>query len=162
MDAARTKSILADLSTRPKCQDWSAKVQYVSKSVWSNIDAFVADDAQIIDDLIALLQDRDAFSVAQHVIPAFRKCSAEEDNNANKTRVLHNLHLKYHQTELISDPLRSDATAALYRAEKQAYYDADMLRARLFLRREEDFSEAEKVALQKWLEDCPIKPGPGG
>lgn len=161
MDRARTESLSAELAKRPKCQDWSTKVQHVSKSVWTSIDSIATDDPSI-DDLIDLLQDQDAFSVAQHVVPAFRKCSVEEGDSTNRTRVLRNLHLRHRDTELISDPTRSDATAALYRAEKQAYYDADMLRTRLFLRREEDFSEAEKAALQKWLEDCPVKPGAGG
>lgn len=165
MDIAQIKATLVKLAQQPKCQDWHAKVQYVSKAIWAEIDLLATTNPRIIDDMTALLQDEDAFSVAQHVVPAFRKCKtraatqsqSQADSDA-RSRVLRNLDHRHCQTGHVAGAVQSDAIGALYRAEKHAFYDADTLRARLFLRRNEDFSESEKLALQKWLDECPVKP----
>lgn len=167
MDIGSCRYKLAELAVRPKCHDWNAKAQHVCRAVWTAIGQVKTADPQVIANMRILLEDAEAFEVAKLVIPAFRDLTSEDgfaaESDVDKREILRHLqqhHAKSAAAEGDQKPRDNDPLSALYRAERQAYFDADIHRTRLFFRQMQQFDDTQKDLLRAWLEDCPVRKEP--
>ena len=157
MNAAQPFSNLPPLLQRPRCADWGAKVQYVCETIWSALDDandILADD---INNFINFLSDNDTFSLAELVIPEFRDKGSAPHVNGHKRHIMSSLTTLVDKRNIDLSKTQEAYDTPLYRAEKRAFYDADLHRMQLFLRQSRRFTPEEQAKIQLWIEQCPVR-----
>jgi hypothetical protein len=147
--------LLGSLESQPKVEDWGTKVLFVYETLWDALDHDLVAETDL-DTLVRLLGDRDILGLARNVIPELRdakEAARPTTQSKSKARFMNLV-----QPTLAPLTSKADASdSAMYQAEKNAVYDADVYRTMLFLRRTERFDEKEMDDIGEWLEKCPVK-----
>lgn len=150
-----------ELRLHPEMQNWSSKLQNACVTFWSSLPASTDIEQSKIDLFTELLQMPHALELAQLVIVELRTGSdpLSQALAPSKLKIIHALQPALRE-QVWPQPaqFQERIDTATYRAEKHAFYDADIHRVKLFLRRTENFTVEEELALIKWLEECPVKP----
>lgn len=133
--------------------DWATKIMFVCETIWEALDHDGMVTVAQEHVFASMLRDPEILPLAGAMIPELR--SEEEAEKATKSPQKENVIrlTGAHKPNLAADSIDS----AMYRAEKNAFYDADVYRTMLFLRRSERFTEEEILAIRRWLDACPVK-----
>lgn len=156
MDTPSLFEATTELNRRPKCSDWSSKVQLLCERFWKACEDGTA-TADVLEPVIALLNDRDTMMLVQLVIPELRGTPTEPLNSPYKAAILRATESIRAQIVRVESTTQADYDSALYRAEKDIYYEAEMHRVKLLLHHNNAFSAAEERALREWLDACPVQ-----
>lgn len=161
---------LEELSQFPKCHDWGAKVQATCEAIWEHFNAkHDADEhyPHLLERYISFLQDPDVFMLAQLSVPELRggeETKQSLQHHPVRATIITSVSKLIDKTRAIINDDLAHYDTPVYAAEKQAYYNADLYRTKLFLRRNKDFNEEERREILEWLEACPgaVKRGVDG
>jgi hypothetical protein len=153
----RALQVLATLQVPSRDEEWGAKVIFISETMWEALDHHGLVSEAHGHAFMEILKHPQALPLACAMIPEFRNVrEAEKVTNPRKLEIIRLIGI-HDRSPTIGDL----ADSTMYRAEKNAFYDADVYRTMLFLRRSEKFSDEEIADIRKWLDACPVKPSRG-
>lgn len=137
---------IKDLEIRPRYTNQSTKVLLIYETLQTLFGDSTITKRDIANRLVSLLSDRDTIMLAQIVIPELREIRVHSQNPLRNTILQANSELRDRIGQAESTKL-SDYNIALYRVEKDVYYEVDLYRVRLILLQSEAFDPDEKQAL---------------
>ncbi|CAO1601256.1 MAG: hypothetical protein LQ349_001121 [Xanthoria aureola] len=145
----------SEVIRRPRCHDWSAKVQDVCETIWAILDQWDQATAQYVMPMIKLLQDYDTFAITSLVIPELRDAAVGPRENPHKQRILESImYLRRHFAEIrAKDQAYYDREEPLYVREKEIYAEAEMKRAHALLCL--GLGQEQQEAVDEWLSNPP-------
>lgn len=155
-----TQQALSEVQDPTNCEDWGSKVQSACEAAWHALSVPAAViEARDFDLLISLLRKEDALSVAQQVIPELRRGGGGINITSPHQRRIVDAIRPTVAAQPMPPPrnIQDSYETPVSRAEKRAYYDADNYRTRLFLRQHDALSSEQKMKMEQWLKDCPVK-----
>ena len=152
-------TVLEELSRPQRCDDWGNKVQLLCEQFWRFLAEETVIAALVIGSFTSLLQQEDAFAIAQLVIPAFRDASTVTPENDNKQHILRYIELGRSISLQIQeqDQAHFDAYQPLYYQEKQIFHEAEVERARRLLYNHDILNAQQKEAVRQWMAARPCK-----
>ena len=152
--ARKALQVLGSLEARPKIDDWGTNVLFVYETLWEALEHDLV-AATELDTLVRLLDDADTLALARNVIPELRDArEAAKLTLEPKIKFIERVQAMTTPPQTLQS---SAADSAMYKAEKDALFDADAYRTMLFLRRTERFSDEELDDIREWLDKCPVK-----
>ncbi|KAG9521380.1 hypothetical protein KCV07_g3763, partial [Aureobasidium melanogenum] len=154
MSTQHIPALLRQLHERPRCPDWGAKVQFVTETIWNS---HTTEDfgTAIIQDLISLLQQDEAFALARLVVPEFRVVDPTTDG-LKRTIIDQTEGIRVRSLET-ENTTQFDFDTPLYRQEKEVFAEAEMYRASLLLHGTAAFDEVDAKEILEWLDKRPRK-----
>ncbi|KAK1814604.1 hypothetical protein LTR12_010990 [Friedmanniomyces endolithicus] len=157
MDNLTLDERLTELQQRPKCHAWYSKLQAVCIAFWAACDTNTPPGPAVMTALATLLQDPDAMGVAQLVLTDLRLGAGELLGHARKDGILSATVEVRNTIRQASSATQGDFDSALYKAEKEVFWDAELHRLRCLLHQSEQFTSEEQQKLRLWLHQCPIR-----
>ncbi len=146
-------TVLQEISRPQRCNDWGTKVQSLCEQFWLSLDEDNDIASSLMTAVTSLLQQEDAFAIAQLVIPDFRPGPTLQPEGDNKQHVIRHIELKRSISLQITNQNQThfDADQPLYRLEKQIFHEGLIERAGYLLYDHNILDAQQKKAVWNWL-----------
>lgn len=157
METTKLQQLLDDLTAEPRCDDWGAKFQWACETLWNDLGTGKSspNSSIMVDQLISLMSKPDAMELARLVIPELRAHADMKLSDPSQQKIIDCTTQHRSTFTKIETTRQEDFDNPLYKAEKQAFSEAEMYRASLLLYGSAAFDEVQEKEILEWLSNRP-------
>ncbi|KAI7215274.1 hypothetical protein KC333_g5552 [Hortaea werneckii] len=154
LDMEQLEALLHQTRKDERSPSWAADVQQTCRESWL---ALATDKVKVNmqHQLITLLQNEDAFNLARMVIPELSMALDNQLSCPRQQTVLDSTYTLREKIASYTSRTQDTFDDELYRAEKDIFMEAEVLRASWLLHQHRALGAADVGEIRRWLEDRP-------